>query len=111
MKHNVSIQPHERRSIAAATGLSLLLAVLTAAPAALAQRQPNPGILPVDSNPYGKSYGDWGAAWWAWVLSIPGDQNPNFDATGEFCHVGQDGPVWFVAGNFGGVNTRTCTVP
>lgn len=90
---------------------ALLAAALSVPSSLQAQRNLNPGVLPVNSNPYGKSYGDWGAAWWAWVLSIPKAENPNFDTTGEFCHVGQEGPVWFVAGNFGGENTRSCTVP
>ena len=92
----------------AAVALGLLLGTSTTQAAG---RNPNPGILPINSHPYGKSYGDWGAAWWAWVLSIPKAENPNFDTTGEFCDVGQEGPVWFLAGNFGGENTRTCTVP
>jgi len=33
------------------------------------------------------------------------------DPTGEFCHVGQSGPVFFLAGNFGGTTVRHCTVP
>ena len=94
------------------TALLTLIAVLAASPGALAAgRNPNPGVLPINSNPYGQSYGSWGAAWWKWVLEIPKAQNPNFDTTGEFCHVGQSGPVWFLAGNFGGEITRSCTVP
>lgn len=89
-------------------GLGLLAAT---ALTLLAGANSNPGVLPANARAFGKSYGDWGGAWWAWALSIPKAQNPLFDATGEFCHVGQSGPVWFLAGNFGGENTRTCTVP
>jgi hypothetical protein len=47
-----------------------------------------------------------------WSLSIPTDVNPVLDQTGEFCMVGQQGPVWFLAGTFfGGTVTRSCTVP
>lgn len=93
------------------TAGALLAALLSAAVARAGERNLNPGVLPISSNPYGKSYGDWGAAWWSWVLSQSAAENPNFDTTGEFCHVGQEGPVWFLAGNFGGESTRSCTVP
>lgn len=71
----------------------------------------NPGILPPQSNPHGKSYGEWAVEWWQWALSIPADSNPLTDETGEFAGVGQDGPVWFVAGTFGNSVERSYTVP
>jgi hypothetical protein len=49
--------------------------------------------------------------WWQWALSIPAAINPVADATGEFAAVGQSGPVWYLAGNFGGTTERTITVP
>jgi hypothetical protein len=94
-------------ALAAAT-LALLVATL---PAAAAGRNPNPGVLPPGSKPYGHTYGEWGALWWRWVLSIPGEQNPNTDDTGEDAANGQSGPVWFLGGTFGGTATRTVTVP
>jgi hypothetical protein len=52
------------------------------------------------------------AEWWQWALSIPTPQNPQLDTTGEKGVLGQRGPVWFLAGVFGGVTaTRTCSVP
>jgi hypothetical protein len=60
---------------------------------------------------YGKTYGEWSAAWWQWAGSIPSDTNPIGDTTGEFCDLGQSGPVWFLAGTFGGTAERTCTIP
>jgi hypothetical protein len=71
----------------------------------------NPGILPINSAPNGKSYGAWSAAWWQWALSIPETQNPVTDSTGAFAAVGQSGPVWFLGGTFGNSVTRTVTVP
>lgn len=67
----------------------------------------------VAANPkvYGKTYGEWSAAWWQWAGSIPSDTNPIADTTGEFCDLGQSGPVWFLAGTFGGTAERTCTIP
>ena len=53
-----------------------------------------------------------GASWWQWVLSIPVDENPLLDTTGEKCMVGQSGGVWYLAGTFGAPTvTRDCTVP
>jgi len=52
------------------------------------------------------------AQWWQWALSIPAPLNPQLDPTGENGVVGQHGPVWFLAGIFGGGTvTRTCSVP
>jgi hypothetical protein len=92
----------------AAAALALLVAV---SPAPAAGRNPNPGVSPINSAPYGKSYGEWGAAWWTWALSFPADRNPIFDATGEFGSQGQAGPVWFLAGTSGGAVERTITIP
>ena len=52
------------------------------------------------------------ARWWTWVLEIPKAQNPLLDDTGQFAGVGQSGPVWFLAGTWGGgPATRAFTVP
>jgi len=87
------------------------LALLTWVSAAWAQRNPNPRVLPPNSVPYGKTYAEWGAAWWQWALSIPAARNPVSDHTGQFCDQGQSGPVWFLAGTFGFSTERSCTVP
>jgi hypothetical protein len=71
----------------------------------------NPGVLPPQSHPHGKTYGEWTAAWWQWALSIPEAQNPVADTPGEFADVGQSGPVWFLAGTFGNSAERTVTIP
>jgi hypothetical protein len=49
--------------------------------------------------------------WWQWAFSIPTAQNPVVDQNGGNCMIGQHGAFWFLAGNFGGTTTRTCTVP
>ena len=51
------------------------------------------------------------ARWWQWVISIGQSENPLLDPTGADCAVGQEGPVWFLGGTFGGPATRSCTVP
>jgi hypothetical protein len=76
-----------------------------------ARNQGNPGISPPQSHPYGQSYSQWAAAWWQWAYSIPADQNPITDTTGEFSQIGQAGPVFFLAGSYGGPTVRECTVP
>ena len=81
--------------------------------------QGNPGVLPPNSSVLGKSYGEWGAEWWKWAVSIPLAINPMNDQTGANAAQGQSGSVWFLAGTFcpdlGQCNlataTRTCTVP
>ncbi len=89
-----------------------LVALLLCAPAFAQGR--NPRVFPPSSSPYGKSYGEWSAAWWQWAYSLPVDQNPFFDDTGcENAANGQSGPVWFLAGviNVSGTASRDCTVP
>ncbi len=91
--------------------VSLVLGLIVAVPMAFA-KNPNPGVLPPHSHAFGKTYGEWGAEWWQWAASIPLDENPIVDPTGENCDLGQSGKVWFLAGtSFGGLVTRTCTVP
>ncbi len=55
----------------------------------------------------GKTIGEWTAGWWQWALSIPVGQNPVLDTTGANANVGQSGPVFYLAGSFGGPVTRT----
>lgn len=49
----------------------------------------------------GKTIGEWSAKWWRWAFAIPASTNPMLDDDGEFCPVGQQGPVWFLAGVWG----------
>ena len=69
------------------------------------------GVFPLESKPYGSTFKDWTARWWQWDLSIPKDQNPAGDSTGRYCDQKQVGPVWFLAGTYGGSATRTCNIP
>ena len=88
--------------------IALLLALWTVPAFA---DNPNPNILPINSSPHGQTYGEWAARWWEWALSIPADQNPVADSTGQFAGVGQSGPVWFLAGSFGGDVERNVAIP
>lgn len=50
------------------------------------------------------------AAWWQWALSLPVE--PYMDRDGSWCGVGQQGPVWFLAGTDGSFDAqRHCQVP
>lgn len=74
----------------------------------------NPGVLDVDSKHYGKTYGEWSAAWWQWAFSIPTSKNPLVDSDGSNAANGQQGPVWFLAGKLcvtGGEPCGTITDP
>jgi len=70
----------------------------------------NPSILPPQSHAYGHTYGEWSEAWFQWCFSLPVTHNPIFDTAD--ISAGQNGPVWFLGGNFTGTPvTRTGTVP
>lgn len=64
-----------------------------------------------DETPFGKTWEEWTAEWWQWSLSVPANQNPITDITGEYASQSQRGPVWFLAGTFGGMAERTCEIP
>ena len=68
-------------------------------------------VFSIDSNPYNVTYSDWTAKWWQWMLSIPANQSPGADRTGQYCGLQQEGPVWFLAGTFGGEQKRSWTIP
>jgi hypothetical protein len=90
---------------------AVLLVALEPSPALAGTGNPNPRVLPPGSYAYGKTYGEWGAAWWQWALSFPYLEDPINDPTGEFNEQHQSGPVWFLAGTGGGTATRTVTIP
>jgi hypothetical protein len=69
----------------AGSGRVILLVATSSALAA--GRNPNPGVLPVNSHAYGKSYGDWGVVCGP-ARPYSGPKTRNLDTTGEFCHVG-----------------------
>jgi hypothetical protein len=83
-------------------------------PVALGSVAASPRVLPPNAHPHGRSYGEWAAAWWQHVLSVPSAQNPLFDETGANCAVSQTGHVFFLVGilNVSGTAVRTeCVVP
>jgi hypothetical protein len=92
----------------------LALVMMTGSPARAGNgNEDNPGILPPQSKPHGKSYPAWSATWWKWALGISATNNPLKDTNGQFAAVGQSGSVWFLAGVWGADKpvVRECTVP
>ncbi len=49
--------------------------------------------------------------WMRWGMEQPYTTGPISDPTGDECAMGQEGPVWFLAGTYGGAVTRHCTIP
>ena len=43
----------------------------------------NPRVLPVNSKPYGLTYGEWSARHWQWLLSLPLTDHPLFGDDGD----------------------------
>jgi hypothetical protein len=98
----------------------LMVAALMLVPAASLSQNTSAGakVIPPSSVAFGRTYGEWSAAWEQWADSIPVANHPLFD-NGD-CSVGQSGPVWFLGGKFcafdnpncGTSNVvRTCSVP
>lgn len=50
------------------------------------------------------------ARWWTWA-AVPEATNPVSDPNGAQCARRQPKDVWFLAGNFGGVTKRSCSLP
>src|SRR6266571_8232099 len=101
------------RYLQSSIALIALVLLLQATPA-LAAKNPNPGVLPPNSHPFGKTYGEWNDGLWQWFFSVPASKSPGLATNGALdCSVGQSGNVWFLAGPFltSGSFTRSCTVP
>jgi len=70
-------------------------------------------IIPRDSVAFGKTYGEWAAAWQQWSLSIPASKHPLFDngdcSTGQKGLDGKTGPVFFLGGKYCATNNPSCS--
>lgn len=61
---------------------------------------------------HSKSLEDYANMWWQWTYTMPKEVSPVRDNTGENCHVGQSGDVWFLAGGYGTSKiSRECVIP
>ncbi len=98
-----------RAPVAVVTAAAALAVVGSQAAGAAPRRAT---VIPPQAHPHGRSYSEWAASWWQWVLTQPVESNPVLDPTGANCARGQAGRVWFLAGSFeSGPVTRECTVP
>jgi AAA15 family ATPase/GTPase len=73
----------------------------------------HPRLFQTNSRPYDLAYAKWTEKWWQWAFSIPKDNNPIVDKTGENCGKGQEGPVWYLAGTTKNSShaKRNCVIP
>jgi hypothetical protein len=63
-------------------------------------------MLPIDSKPFGLTYGEWSAKWWQWVVAIPKANNPMLDSIGFNANIDQkDSPVFFLCQTYEGVDS------
>ena len=94
-----------------ATAAALLMVASTLA-LDRCQGNPNPGVHPPQSKPYGRSYGQWAATYWQWLLSFPADKSPSFEE-GDVVYGSQhqSGPVWILETGNSGVWHRNVHVP
>lgn len=101
-----------RKSVTMVRRISLLLVTLVfllQVATVAAAGNPNPGIAPINSSTYGKTYGEWSEAWWNWISRLDGSTNPFTSTT--CLKAQQSEKVIFLAGTEGGDGgTRTCTV-
>lgn len=67
-------------------------------------------LLPPDGQVDGETFGALTARWWQWSEHMP--VAPFLDPDGRLCELGQEGPVWFLAGTDGTFNARReCVIP
>jgi hypothetical protein len=69
----------------------------------------NAVIFPPQSHPYGKSYGEWAAAFWQYAFPLPVEGHPFLDPEADVA-AGQSGKVWFWSAPDGPL-TRHVTMP
>jgi hypothetical protein len=71
-------------------------------------------IFQPESKPYGLTFAEHQKNFWKWILSIPANESPVNDPTGEKCANGQsntNSSVFYLSMNTGGISERTCKVP
>jgi hypothetical protein len=97
-----------------------LIGTMTAACACVGQpwahakdqhQQAADSVAALESGPVdGQSLGAWTTKWWHWAFSQ--SVEPYLDPDGRLCELGQEGPVWFLAGTDGTFRPkRECVVP
>ena len=70
-------------------------------------------IFPPDSQPYGLTHAEHAQNFWKWLLSIPANESPMEDHTGDKCSIGQsdtNSSVFYLTNGEGKIE-KTCTIP
>jgi hypothetical protein len=69
-------------------------------------------IVPVNESVAGKAQHEYANLWWQWANTMNDEISPIRDKSGEYCHVNQQGDVWFLAGGYGTSKVkRFCRIP
>jgi hypothetical protein len=95
------------------TVLTMTVLLALARNVAMAGDDSDSNVLPPNSHPDGKTYGQWSASWWKWAMELPVTgpiPHPFFDDPAFDVTEGQRGDVWFLAAPFGTV-VRNITIP
>ncbi|NQZ23296.1 MAG: hypothetical protein HRT53_14730 [Colwellia sp.] len=69
-------------------------------------------VIPVSEQVAGKAQHEYANIWWQWANTMSDEISPVRDNDGRYCHVNQNGDVWFLAGGYGTVKIkRHCVIP
>ncbi len=81
----------------------VVMALIMSTPAVFADNI-NPGVLPINGQIGGLTYGQWSEKWWQYAFSV---------TTFAHCPAEPSGQMWFLAGatNRRGIAVRNCIVP
>ncbi|MCC6725844.1 MAG: hypothetical protein IT258_15145, partial [Saprospiraceae bacterium] len=72
----------------------------------------NAVMFPPNANMFGQSYAEWSEDWWQWMFSAEDCPSiPNSDPDGSLGYQNQSGPVFYLAGTWGGSASRSITIP
>lgn len=70
------------------------------------------GVMPIQSDAFGKSYGEWGEKMAQWLFQFSLEEYPLFQPSGDAdCVARQNGKVWFLYGALEDGIERYCTIP
>jgi hypothetical protein len=102
---NNSMSPYLQKTTPRALGwICMTLSVFIAWQSAFA------AVIAPQASVQGKSYGEWSAAFWQWVMEHPLEGHPMIDDGTPEVSVGDFGKVWFLSYPFGSVELHV-TIP
>jgi len=108
----MNISTNRTQQIGIRATLAMLIIALVAFATSAANAKPkNPvEILPANETYHGKTYPEWAAVFWQWMLGLPREGHPVLDDGLFDFSAGQSGKVWFWASPEGTI-TREVTLP